>query len=185
MTSSTASIITQAIQESNQKFFSQKRIQVALLKKYPQVIPILVEWIYAEWRSYDPSLNKEKLFSSFNHRLNDDRLPFTVVAIQNGNPIGTVSLKAEEDPELTGLSDGNPWLGSLQVVKEEQHKGIGQELLKLVLNIASELGYHQLFLYTSNPENVGWYCKRGATLVEKRLFRDHMITVMQTDCMHA
>lgn len=149
-----------------------------LLKNCPQAVPVLAEWVYQEWRSYDALLTKEKLIESFSKRLNDDRLPLTIVALKDGEPIGTVSLKEQEDPEIMGHSNGNPWLGSLQVISGERGKCLGTELLNTAKKLAYRLGYQSIFLYTSNPDNVKWYCDRGASVVETRPYRNHSITIM-------
>lgn len=175
-------VIRKEIQQSNVHTFLSKGITVGLLKDHPQAIPTLVEWIFDEWRSYDASLTKEGLVANFNRRLNDDRIPFSVVALREGRPIGTISLKETGEPEFAAFSTDSPWLGSLQVVSAERKQGIGQGLLRLAIDMAKALGHHTLFLYTSNPANCAWYHKHGAQQIEVRPFRDHPVTIMQIPC---
>lgn len=157
----------------------EEQYGIELLKNCSHTIPILAEWIYDEWRSYDSSLTKEKLINRFHKRLNEDKLPLTLVTLKNGIPVGTVSLKEEDEAEFKNLSDGEPWLGSLQVVLEERNRGLGHELLKAAQTFAIRFGYKNIFLYTSNPANLEWYYKRGARFIETRPFRNHTITIMQ------
>lgn len=174
----TANSIREIIQASNRVTLNPQGIQIEFLKNCSQTIPTLIEWVYAEWRSYDSSLTREKLMKGFNSRLNDDRIPLTLVALKNGIPVGTVSLKQQTEPEFGAICGDNPWLGSLHVIHEERDKGLGGELLNNVKAIAMCLGYNDIYLYTSNPANVEWYNKRGAHSLVVRSFRNHMITIM-------
>lgn len=154
-------------------------IQIEFLKNCSYTIPTLVEWVYDEWQAYDSSLTKEKLITGFHKRLNDDRIPFTLVALRKEIPLGTISLKEQDEPEFAAISQGNPWLGSFQVTQEERNKGLGQKLLQAAKTFAKDLGYKNIFLYTSNPANLDWYRRRGACFIETRPFRNHIITIMQ------
>jgi hypothetical protein len=176
--------IQDRIREFNERYFFLRGLKLELLKTCPQTLYILAEWVYHEWRSYDSSLTKKKLIESFSQRLNDDKIPLTLVALKNGTPVGTVSLKWEDEAELRAISKANPWLGSLQVIYEERKLGLGQELLKIAKSIATSLGYQNLFLYTSNPVNVDWYKKRGACILKTSPFRKHTITIMQIALIH-
>ena len=135
--------------------------------------------MYQEWRSYDSSLTREKLFLSFNARLRNDKIPFTVVALKDGIVIGTISLKQQDEREFTALSGDSPWLGSLHVVLGERNKGLGEGLVKIMKTIARELGHKSIFMYTSNPSNIAWYHKRGAHFLKTCCFRNHTVTIME------
>lgn len=154
-------------------------IQIDFLKNHPHTIPTIAAWIYDEWRPYDSSLTKARLIAGLKQRLNDDKIPFTLIALRNSIPIGTISLKEQNEPELTDFPQGIPWLGSLQVVPKERNKGVGHRLLSQIKEQALLLGHKKVLFYTSNPTNLQWLQKRGAQLVETRPFRNHIITIMQ------
>lgn len=172
-------MISQTLQEVNKSFFHPHSMHLDLLKNHPQVISKLALWLYEEWRSYDVSLTLEKLILSFSERLNSDQIPITFVVLKEGKPIGCISLKEQSRPEFFDFSRNSIWMGSLQVIPGERSQGIGQELLKFSTTIAKCLGYENLYFYTSNPVNVKWYVKRGAYVIETRLFHDHTITIMK------
>lgn len=174
-------MMQEAIQESNETFFTPLGIEVVLLKDAQQHIPQLAQWIYDEWRFYDAALTKDRIVAGLTSRLRDNGLPFTLVAMKNEKPVAMISLKDKGEPEFSELSEGNPWVGSFYVVPEERNKGIGQELLDLVTTIGSGLGYKWVYVYTSNPEKVGWYLKNGAQQLETRPFRGHKITIMSLE----
>jgi N-acetylglutamate synthase-like GNAT family acetyltransferase len=171
-------MIQEVLQDSNETFFSPLSMEVVLLKDIPELIPILAQWIYDEWRFYDASLTKDKVISGLKSRLKDNGIPFTLVALKNDIPIGMISLKDKGEPEFSELAENSPWLGTLHILDEERNKGIGQELLNIATTIASQLGHEKVFVYTSNAENIGWYLKNGAQIIETRPFRGHTITIM-------
>ncbi len=171
--------IQKALQQADESFFSPHNIRLKLLKNCPEAIPQLAQWTYDQWSSYDSSLTKEMLIESFNKRLNDDRIPFALVALRDRKPIGLVSLNENTAPEFSDYTDKNPWLGSLLVLPEEKKGGLEEELLKTVSNIARGLGYRKIYFYLSDPHMPEWYLKRGARHVEKRPFRGHTVSVME------
>jgi GNAT superfamily N-acetyltransferase len=172
--------IHDVLQEANNTFFFPNSMQLDLLKNQSQVIPILAQWLYEEWHSYDITLTKEKLVDSLNKRQNDDKIPITFVVLKNAAPIGMIALKEQSDPEFSDFPKESLWMGSFHVAPEERSKGLGQELLKVAETVAIHLGYKEIFFYTSNPKNVPWYLKRGASLIEEeRSFRNHKIAIMK------
>ncbi len=172
-------MIHQAIQKENEDFFSPRSMRLECLKNCSHVIPILAQWLYEEWRSYDASLTVEKMMGGFATRLNDDRIPMAFVVLKNEKPIATISLKKETSPEFSDFPEDSIWMGSLQVIFEERNHGLGGELLRFVQIIAKQLGSQNLYFYTSNPANVSWYLQRGACLLGERPFRNHRISLMQ------
>ncbi|MDB6081826.1 MAG: acetyltransferase [Chlamydiia bacterium] len=176
------SMIQQSLQEANKNFFLPRSMQLDVLKNCPHVIPILAEWLYDEWHSYDSSLTKEKLIHSFKARVTSENIPITFVALKDNKPIGVISLKRQTDPIFRDFPEDAVWVGGLQVIPKERNQGVGQELLKFAQTIARQFGYETLYFYTSNPTNVRWYLKRGAQVIDNRPFRQHTITVMKIDC---
>lgn len=171
--------LKEALLQRTRDQFLLQGIQIEWLKDYPQTLPTLVDWVYKEWHSYDSTLTKENLLKSYRERLNDDKLPFTLVAIKWGQPVGMISLKEEAEPELASIANGNPWLGTLYVVEEEQNKGLERELLNCATTIARSLGFSDAYVYTSDPSNGSWYSQNGAEVVETRPFRNHAITILK------
>lgn len=174
-----ASTIRNVLQEVNGAIFSPRGIALKLLKDCPEAIPTLIQWIFDEWHPYDATLTKTRLHDSYNKRLNNDRIPFVLVALRNTEPIGTISLKESGEPEFVEYANASPWMGSLHVAPSARNQGLGQALLSVVKIMAERLGYEELFFYTSNSANVEWYSRRGAQVLERRPFRNHSITMMK------
>ena len=173
------SLVRDSLHEINKTLFSNRSLHLDLLKNCPEAIPTLADWIYEDWHLYDVSLTKENLIKGFSQRLNDDKLPLTFVLSKSFKPIGVISLKENSIPELADLEDGSCWGGSFHIAEEYRKEGLGEELVKSVLRIAKQLGYHKIRFYTSDFQNVPWYTKRGAEIIATRPFRGHIITIMQ------
>ncbi|MBI3259888.1 MAG: GNAT family N-acetyltransferase [Ignavibacteriae bacterium] len=172
-------MIQLSVQAINESFFSFRGMQLSLLQDCPQAIPTLVQWIYDDWHTHDATLTKEKLYGSFMKRLSSSEdLPITLVILKEKVPVGTIALKQERASEFADFPETALWIGSLHVVLEERDKGVGTELLKFVSSIAKKLGQDKLYVYTTEPRNVPWYCKRGVKVLEKRPFRGQTATVM-------
>lgn len=174
-------LLKQVLSDLNNEIFSPRSLHLNFLKHYPEWIPLLAEWEYADWHSYDHSLTKEKLIDGFSQRLHDDQLPLVLVLFKAVLPIGVISLENQTEPELADLEDGNPWGGSFHIIAEERGRGLGEAAGKALGILAKRLGYERLWFYTSNPRNVKWYARQGVKIVEKRPFRGHEITVMKYD----
>ena len=73
-----------------------------------------------------------------------------------------------------------PWLGQLFVSENRRAKGVGTGLLNAAIAYVGNLGYRQLFLFTSGtlPK---YYGKRGWAEVEEVEYLGKMRTVMCFD----
>lgn len=171
-------MINQLIQELNRNFFFPRSMRLDILKNTPEVIPTLAQWLYEEWHPYDPSLTQEKLIGSLGERLNENNFPITFVVFKDTFPIGTISLKKQPSSEFSDLPEDSLWMKSFQVIPEERGYGIGQALLEFAAKVARHFHHKEIYFYTSNPNNVPWYLKRGSHVIEQRSFRNHMITIM-------
>lgn len=166
------------LQKTNAELLSQG-VHLKTLRECPEVIPVLVEWLYEDWHSYDRTLTREKLSLSFKERLQSQEIPITFVLFRNTKPIGMVSVKKISYEEFTDFPPDSVWMGSLRVVQEERKSGLGERLVRFAAEIAKHYGYKEIFFYTSDPNNVPWYKKRGAEVLCEREFRDHQITIMK------
>ena len=127
---------------------------------------MLKEWFEREWAQYygpdgTGDANKD-LYDSCNR----DELPVALVAISDGEICGTAALKVESVSTHKHLS---PWLAALFVIPRFRHHGIGERLIAAVEEKAEQLGFHRLYVGTSEgsgtPESL--LRKRGWEFVEK------------------
>lgn len=173
------SLIANRVKEANDTFFASRAMALDLLKNHPEAVPTIAKWLYDEWHSYDASLTIQKMFDSLHKRLHNDQIPITFVVMKRGVAIASISLKAETSAEFADLPHNAIWMGTLHVEPAERGFGIGSQLFNFVCSLVKDLGFPNLYFYTSNAQNVQWYVEKGAHVIDTRPFRGHTVTVMQ------
>ena len=137
------------------------------LGDHQELIPVLAEWIYREWAYLYPGATLRDFEGFLRERVNKNKLPLTLVAIEAGEPIGTVSLKAFD---METRNDLTPWLTSLYVTAPWRKKGLGSDLVTAIERKAVTLGIGRLFLFTADVAlaerfypRLGWRVKETTT----------------------
>lgn len=149
-------------------------MKIDYLADHKELIPILARWMHEEWGYLYPEHTIEIRERLVAERSNKDRIPLTLVAIEDGKPVGTVCLMAHDmdtRPELT------PWLASLYVEKNHRRRGIGARLVAAIEAEAARLGVKQLYLFT--PDQEKFYARLGWSLREKTDYRGAVVSVME------
>jgi len=146
---------------------------ITYLAEKPETIDTIARWLYDEFHYLIPGKSLADVTASLHDRLNRDRLPLGMVAMLNGEVIGTVSLKPHDMDIRENLS---PWLAGLYVDKKFRNGGIGTLLVKTIQEKARHLGYGDLFLYT--PSASGFYARMGWTSIEELTYNSHDVTIM-------
>jgi len=120
----------------------------------------VAKWIYNEFiagirdgYSYDDCLAKRK-------NCHKEQLPIILIAIDDDRCIGTISLVAND----LKCRDYTPWLAGLYVDPQFRNKGVGEQLIERVKEIARQLGYKELYLRTEHAS--GYYKKLGWEFIE-------------------
>ena len=151
-------------------------VNIEYLADHPDSAAILAQWLFAEWGHHSPDATIEGIMEKLNKRLNRDRLPLALVAIRDGQPIGTVSLKLKE---VEIRSQYEHWLGTLYVHEPYRGRGIGSLLVKAAVEVADRLSVGELYLYTRHPKTEGLYAKLGWVVVERLEYRSHPAVIMK------
>jgi GNAT superfamily N-acetyltransferase len=146
------------------------------LADVPQYLPVVAYWNYREWhagkRPFDDVIRR------YQKRLNYIDVPFTLVAVEDTMPVGSVSIKLDDFPDHR--PDLNPWLASLYVVADYRGRGVGNELLKAAQETARAAGVTRLYLFTHTANALykrdGWSSmdriERDDGIVETVYFKD-------------
>lgn len=151
------------------------QISVEEMVAYATEVPRIASWFYEEWRSF----YGEQSLASVQHRIESwltrDKIPTALVAICDGQVIGTVALKEKELEQFSY----SPWLAGVFVLPEFRSRGVGALLIDAAEKKAKSLGVSRLFLYTPSSETyyetLGWQ-----TLVRHELAGEP-ITIMAKD----
>jgi GNAT superfamily N-acetyltransferase len=149
-------------------------VEVKHLAEHPDVIPTLADWVYDQWGHWMSSeTTPEMLAAKFEKRAVPGRIPGTLVAMEDGEPLGTASLVAHDLPERVDLS---PWLAAVYVAPEFRGQGIGSALVRAVMDAALALGVEVLYLFT--PDKARFYGRLGWQVLEHREHHGTDVTVM-------
>ncbi len=134
---------------------------ITYLKNYPEHVPLLARWAFNAWGQYNPNSIIERAKSKLEEHLNDDKLPLTMIALRDHKPIGMCSLRVNDGirPDLS------PWLGSLFVEPSARGQGVGEQLIRAVIEKAQNMRYSNLYFLTFDDTLPKWYEKLGWKLI--------------------
>lgn len=151
-------------------------MQIEYLKDHTRFIPVIAKWFYREWGHYHPELSIKDIEKRLFERTNIDKLPLTIVALDEGELIGTASLKISD---MDIRPQYRPWLASMFVKKDKRKQGIGKKLVEAIEHKAKSLGVEILYLYT--PDAHDFYLKLGWVTVEQTQYRGAYVSIMKKE----
>ncbi len=127
------------------------------LRKYPQYISIVAEWLYKEWGNN----NRNYWESWVQHSLQAEDIPKTYVLFIDNNIAGTYSLWR---CDLQSRQDLFPWFGGLYVDVEYRGKfyngeKLGEMLQRHAFVELERLCYQDVYLFTSHSTE--YYNRNG------------------------
>jgi GNAT superfamily N-acetyltransferase len=131
-------------------------LQIVSLADHPQYVDVCAAWVFGEWGCLlDGSLEGARL--RYLQCLKTD-MPCAFVALKDGKPVGTVSLRKED---FTSRPDLSPWIGSMYVHPFHRKEGIASRLaIHAEIVARDQLGVRKLYLITELALNIysrlGW-----------------------------
>jgi len=138
-----------------------------------EFLPTLAQWQHAEWGHLRPGDTVEARAARLQGWTNRDRIPLTVVAVDDGEILGSASLIVHDMETRMELS---PWLAGVFVGPEYRRRGVGAELVRRIMREATKLKVPLLYLYTVHSE--AFYAKLGWTLQEHTTYREQDVAIM-------
>jgi predicted N-acetyltransferase YhbS len=135
-------------------------IRVAHLFEHAECNPTVARWIYEEFWADKQRHTAESLDALLRQATRPDRIPLSLLALHNSNPVGTINLIENDDEDRPHLT---PWLAALYVKPEFRRQGIGSLLVRTLQSHARRLGIRGLYLGTDNP---AFYSRLGSVVVE-------------------
>jgi GNAT superfamily N-acetyltransferase len=160
---------------------SRMKVNIEYLADHPGSVPILARWLFDEWGHRAPDGSIDGMVETLKRRLNRNRLPLALLAIHDGQPVGTVSLKLKE---VAIRPQYEHWLGTLYVHQPYRGRGIGSLLVEAAIKVAAQLGVGELYLYTRHPKTEGLYAKLGWVVVERPEYRGRPAVIMKQTPIH-
>ncbi len=149
-------------------------MKIEFLTKHEYIIPEMTKWFWNEWRRLYKNKTIADVEKSIRERLNEDKIPCALVAVENNKIIGTGSIKIYD---METRKDLSPWLAGLYVIPEFRNKGVGSKLVKAVEMKAKEFGFKKLYLYT--PKSEHFYDQLGWALIERVNYNDNQVSLME------
>ena len=133
-------------------------------------------WLFDEWGHRSPDGSVEGIVGNLRDRLQRDALPLALLAHENKEPMGTVSLKIRE---VEIRPQYEHWLGALFVTESRRRTGIGSLLIEAATDEARRLEISELYLYTRRRETERLYDRLGWAKVERLEYRGRPAIIMK------
>ena len=153
-------------------------IVIDYLANCPEHVDELARLSWKEWQDIYEQRKQtlEHSVKNYRERMNTDRLPVTLVALQASELVGMVSLKFHD---MDTRPDLDPWLGGLLVLPEWRNRGVGMRLMHRATEEARRLNVSRLYLWTHTAQ--GLYHKLGWQVVERTNYFGKEAVVMEID----
>lgn len=151
-------------------------MRIDYLARHPDFIPTLANWFLRESPDYYRDQTWQDVAKTFYERLNDDKIPLALVALEGREVFGTISLLEESISTRPNLT---PWLAGLHVCQARRHRGIGGQLIEAGSDEALRLGIEHLYIGISKAED--YYARLGWRTVERTAYYGKEIIIMRLD----
>ncbi len=130
-------------------------LKIDFLKNHPQHLLTVARWLYDEW-DHVTAADLDEVVDAILDRMNDDRVPLTLIALRGGECVGTVGLW---EGDLSSRPDLSPWLAALYVHPAARSEGVGSALIEALVSTARSLGIGRLYLHTETA--AAYYRRKG------------------------
>jgi GNAT superfamily N-acetyltransferase len=132
--------------------------RVDLLSPDSPLIDTVVQWHWDQWSRDHDDADLDGWRAGVRERTNLDRVPFTLVAYLDGEPVGCLSVSDDDVDDR--FADRGPWLSGMLVVARARNLGVGRELVQAAEDMARDFSVPELWLRTETAgpfyERCGW-----------------------------
>ncbi|WP_295802437.1 GNAT family N-acetyltransferase [uncultured Microbulbifer sp.] len=148
-------------------------MEILNLAHKPEMIDILASWHYLEWGSLYPDESLQDFKSELGKCIGPESVPATFVAVENGEPVGSISVLAR-DMDID--EPWGPWLANFYVKPECRGTGIGNKLIETLLGYCVSRSIPHLYLFT--PSTRKYYERLGWDLVRTVDYHGQVVDIM-------
>ncbi|MSR13810.1 MAG: GNAT family N-acetyltransferase [Gammaproteobacteria bacterium] len=145
-------------------------IEIAYLNDHPTLVPGLAERHAEEWQHLYAGWDAATAATEFAAQHSDGSVPTTLIALEDGELRGSVSLIHDD---LPGWEQLNPWLASLYVLPAYRKLGIASRLVAAVDELLVARGCDCAYLFTEARESFftrrGWHAFAITTVLRSRV----------------
>jgi GNAT superfamily N-acetyltransferase len=151
-------------------------MNIDYLADHPELVSILGRWLLDEWGHLLSDPTPEGAVRQYREWCRKDGLPLSLVAFDEGEPIGMASLRFHEMETRPRLEH---WLASVYVVPERRGNGVGSALVAAAEEAARTFGVERLHLFT--PDKAAFYTRLGWSLVEVVPYKGQPVRIMKKE----
>jgi GNAT superfamily N-acetyltransferase len=136
-------------------------IEIKQLSECPEHLEAVGTWIWQEWwsRRHD---TPEVVFQLLRTHTRRDRVPFTVLALVDGVPVGGCCVIENDCPHRPQYT---PWVAAVFVKPDRRRQGFASLVLQETAKIASRAGIEALYI-DCLAETAPVYEKNGWVIYE-------------------
>jgi len=149
-------------------------MQIESIAEHLDWVPLIAGWHWQEWGDTDPTGSLAQWTQGLYERTLRDQIPTTYVAMEQGRPIGSVTL-VEHDMEIR--LELSPWLAGLYVQPQSRRQGVGSALVQHALRQVQHLHVPVLYLYT-HPARP-FYERLGWEVLEETIYHERPVSIMR------
>jgi GNAT superfamily N-acetyltransferase len=146
-----------------------------LLADRIEAVPIVARWSFDEWGHAAPGNTFEQTCARISGKLNRDRAPLHVLAIEDDQLLGVAQLKLRE---MSVYPECEHWLGDVYVRTESRGRCIASALCNKIQSVAFSFGIRSLHLQTERLDG-GLYARLGWRGVDRVRYNGHDVLVME------
>ncbi len=123
-------------------------------------IPIIGRWYNEKWGRPHRNETEEESIEGLSEYLNNDRIPFILVATEDDNILASAQLKYREMEDI--YPEKEHWLGGVFVAPSHRGRGLGSRLANEIAGRAPAYGVETLYLQTEQLDGglyrpLGWH----------------------------
>lgn len=122
-------------------------VDVRFLEPDTTLVDTVIAWHWREWAHGEPGADLATWRARLNSRTHQDQVPFTFVAFADDEPVGCLSVTHDDVDKR--FPDNGPWLSGMVVVGISRNLGIGRALVQRADEHARDLGYPEMWVWTS------------------------------------
>jgi GNAT superfamily N-acetyltransferase len=146
-------------------------VKIDYLSNHREFALLLAELCAAEWQHLYTRWNRDAALRELQSLNADGTIPLCLIAMEEGELLGTVSLVYDD---LPGYERLNPWVASLFVLQRHRGKQIGSRLLREAERLLIRNRVADAYLFTESAraffEKLGWQVFEQAKANGHRVF---------------